>query len=152
MDQPLSDVEIRKYIPNVILYDQLNTQDVKLPVVILYETKQNFGHWTLLHETPEGVEFFDSYGKQPDSQFDHISKPFQKPHWLLELLKDLSINVPIHYNDYTLQSPSSSTCGRWCILRHQFHNSSIDEFARSIAETSTQLQLSPDQLVIQLTS
>jgi hypothetical protein len=151
MQNSLSDADIKKYIPNVIIYDELNNlKKISLPLVILYRTADNFGHWVLLHRTPEGVEFFDSYGEIPDTQFNKIPPRFQRPHYLTALLKDLNSSFQIHYNDYPLQGILSSTCGRWVILRHLLSYAPIDVFNSSVIEVSKNLDLTPDQLVTQI--
>ena len=161
MDIALSDSDIKRLAPNlsVILYDQLNHQDIHIPVVILYQTSDNYGHWVLLHDTVDNqgtkiVEFFDSYSGLPDSQFTKISQKFQRPHWLTKLLDELNAVVPIHYNDYPLQGTGNNiaTCGKWCILRDRFDSYTIDQFAQAIAQACDELHLTPDQLVTQLIS
>ena len=38
-------------------------------VILLYETKQNFGHYTALYyNNSKQLEFFDSYGFAPDQE------------------------------------------------------------------------------------
>ena len=36
--------------------------------ILLYETKENFGHWTCLIDRGQSFEFFDSYGFAPDAE------------------------------------------------------------------------------------
>lgn len=43
-------------------------------VILLYETKLNFGHYTALHYDNTGrLEFFDSYGLAPDAELKYAS-------------------------------------------------------------------------------
>lgn len=153
MDNPISDIEMRKYIPNVVTYDQLeHLTQLPLPLVILYITAfsppNKKGHWVLLHRTPEGIEFFDSYGYKPDREFNDISPKLHYPHYLDHLLH--RIKSPVHYNDYSFQSPISNTCGRWVILRNYFSRYKIDNFISAILEVSAAHSLTPDQLILKI--
>ena len=155
MNTALSDESIKKFIPNVVKYNELegispNKLLNNLPIVILYETEPNFGHWTLLHKLDNGnIEFFDSYGFKPDSEFKLISPEYQYPHYLMELLKKLSKLTQIHYNQYQLQSKANgvSTCGRWCILRRLYPDLDIDQFKEGIDNVVRGMGISNDQYV-----
>jgi hypothetical protein len=159
MFKALSDEDISKFISNIVKYDELKEINASkllanLPVVILYETGPNFGHWTLLHRLDNGnVEFFDSYGFKPDDEFYVIEKKYQYPHYLWKLLVDISkLILPdrIHYNEYHLQNSSDSrvaTCGRWVILRHALKDMDIDKFNNAINLVSKREGITPDELV-----
>jgi hypothetical protein len=159
MYEPLSDSDISRFIPNIVKYSELKDINPRkllneLPVVILYETGPNYGHWTLLHRLKNGnVEFFDSYGFKPDEEFYFIDKGYQYPHYLWKLLVDIKKLLGrngIHYNEYHLQSSSDrrvATCGRWVILRHLFNDVDIDAFNRGVIGLSGRLGISPDELV-----
>ena len=50
-------------------------------LVLLFESRNNYGHWTLLHRLKgkkNEVEMFDSYGLFPDEELDYIPKDFKK--------------------------------------------------------------------------
>jgi hypothetical protein len=155
MEKSLSDEEIRKYIPNVIMYSDLpnlSARDLlsRLPLVILYETRPNVGHWTLLHRTSDGVEFFDPYGFKPDREFEMIRPEYHQPHYINKLLREISDMIPLFYNQFSLQSrtPGINTCGRWVIARQMFSQYSIERFKRAIDQVSKQNNMSPDQLIV----
>jgi hypothetical protein len=156
MNVALSDDSIRGFIPNIIKYDELEGVSPErllrnLPVVILYETGPNYGHWTLLHKLGNGnIEFFDSYGFKPDKEFELMGREYQLPHMLMELLTKLSKLTQIHYNQYQFQSktPGVATCGRWVILRHMFNDVDIDRFKKAIEDSIRKLGISPDQFVV----
>lgn len=105
-------------------------------IVILFESKEGRGHWTLLFKRLNGnIEFFDSYGIIPDDQFDFIDSKFIKrkkivTNHLTKLL--FNSNKKIEYNDHPLQKIEKgvSTCGRWVILRYLKKNMNIDDFAK----------------------
>jgi len=158
ISKPLTGEDMKKYIPNVMLYtDLLKMSDENiyksLPIIILYETKPNYGHWTLLHKIPNGIEFFDSYGFRPDEQYKMISKKYQLPHKLKEFLIKMHDKMNIHYNDYMFQEigPKINTCGRWCILRENV-GGSIDDFAKKMSKLSIEKDMTPDELVSDMVS
>ncbi len=155
MQKSLSGTDIQKFIPNVIVYSELADMTVRelvdmMPVVILYQSSLNRGHWTLLHETPEGVEFFDSYSSMPDEEFKYIQA--QQPHYLARLLNELSNYVEIHFNSDQLQklAPNVNTCGRWVILRYLMGEYGIDDFVYGVRKLSSMMKITPDQLVTQI--
>ena len=142
MDKALSDSEILNIMPEatIILSPELKKlrRLPPLPLVILYTTAPNFGHWTLLHEVPDKrgrptVEFFDSYGMKPDDQLAFISPAYrresdQTKKELVRLLLGAGVGQDgepsLSYNEYKFQAPTHpdgtpvNTCGRWIILRY----------------------------------
>lgn len=150
----MSGNEITKWIPNVNLlrYSEFKKSDKlpRLPIIILYETKPDFGHWVLITKTPEGIEHFDSYGYEPDGEFEFIPEHFKKEsnQDYKYLLHILSKRDDVNYNQYKFQQDGDiATCGRWCIFRHMFNTLTTDQFANMVIKTSKQLQITPDQLV-----
>ncbi len=106
-------------------------------VVIIYLTKEHYGHWICVLEDIRGrIEVFDSYGIfKPDHELDLIDPKFKKisyqdQPYLSELLA--RSGKLIEYNDYQFQSfdDNISTCGRWCILRLIFKSKTIQEFQK----------------------
>ena len=153
MQKSFSNVEIEKYIPEVVLYEDLGKLTPeqlinKLPVAILYQETETYGHWTLLHKTPEGIEFFDPYGILIDKEFEQIE--WKQPHYLAKLLYKLSKSIPINYNQYKFQKkkPGVNTCGRWIILRSLLGHMPLDVFADMITKAALKLDLSTDQLSV----
>lgn len=159
MEKSLSDSDIRSYgINNVIQYEDLAKYSPQkllnnLPLVILYQTNENFGHWVLLHRTPEGLEFFDSLGYKPDAEFKFIGEGMQQPHYIAQMLYDLSKVENINYNPYIFQEDRKNvaTCGRHCIVRNMFSNYGIDDYAKGIFGASDKLGITPDELVVRMT-
>lgn len=96
--------------------------------IILYETRQNFGHWVCVFENGNNhIEFFDSYGYFPDDERDFVPTAFRKVGnidypYLTYLLYDS--NKHIHYNEYQLQEKGNNvnTCGRHVATRLAFKN------------------------------
>ena len=93
------------------------------PCVILYETKKNYGHWTLLLKIhPDTLELFDSYAYYPDQQLEFVGKEYRNKLTAYPHLSKLIINSPftnIISNNKPLQkfSKDINTCGRWVAVR-----------------------------------
>lgn len=123
-------------------------------LILLYETKRNFGHWTLVFEDNNGnIQHFDSYGYQPDKEQGFVPKEYKKNHYnkiphLVRLLYESG--QPIHYSQYKLQSPKKeiSTCGRWVALRLLLRNLDEDKFKKIM---TTPKGINPDYLVTMIT-
>lgn len=146
-DIPLSDKDIRDMMNeglikkfNVISYSELknynNIDQVLGPeniCFILYEWKPHYGHWCLLQRSGNLIEFFDPYGKFPDSQLEEIEEPFrtgsgQKEKTLSKLLLDS--DNELSYNQYPFQHLGNGvkTCGKWCVMRAFLKDLKLDEF------------------------
>ena len=154
MDKALSDSDIKPFISNIVRYEELARLDPKqllemLPVAILYQVGENYGHWTVLMRTSEGIEHFDPYGIIVDKEFKYLG--WQQPHYLAKLLYQLGEEgIVINYNPWRFQKMQKgiNTCGRWIILRSLFSNWGIDKFADVVEEVSTRLNLTPDEFVV----
>ena len=101
--------------------------------IILYETKQNYGHWTCIYEHNGTVYFFDSYGVIPNGQLKFIptelNKALEQDHkHLIKLLLDS--NKPVEYNEYRLQElkENVNTCGKWVTFRLKYPFVSVEDF------------------------
>lgn len=103
-------------------------------IFLLYESRPNWGHWTLVHKTsPDTVECFDPYGTNIDDQLYDIEPSFrllskQEIPWLSYLLYHSPYNID--YNEYQFQSNSSNikTCGRWCVVRLYYSYLPLEKF------------------------
>lgn len=155
MEKALSDSEIGGFIRNVVKYEELRTMSPEvllgmMPVAILYQVGSNYGHWTLLHRTSEGIEHFDPYGIIVDKEFKYID--MQQPHYLANLLYELGREgIVINYSPWKLQRMARgvNTCGRWIILRSLFSGWGIDKFAEAVMRVSSQLNMTPDEFVVE---
>lgn len=165
MNKSLTDKDIKYAIGNCIIlkysdlskFLHINELFIKKFVIILFETKFNYGHWCLLFKnTRNSIEFFDSYGLMPDSQLKYISSVFRKhnnmiyPH-LTYLL--LFCSNKIEYNNHIFQKSKNNiaTCGRWVILRCLFYNYNIDEFYE-IIKSKKKKNKTLDHLAVFLTN
>ena len=85
-------------------------------VILLYETKKNFGHYTaLLYDMNGDLEFFDSYGLKPDEELNYAT--YDDTPYLSNLLK--KYNKKYSVNTVKLQKfvRDINTCGRWTTTR-----------------------------------
>ena len=92
--------------------------------IILYETRENYGHWcALIRTSPISLEWFDPYGGAPDSELQFVPDYFRHeshqdyPH-LTALIANSRYRM-CEFNDIRLQQfkRDVNTCGRWCGLR-----------------------------------
>lgn len=87
-------------------------------LVILYETRDGYGHWTCLFKSAPGwVQFFDSYGYAPDEELKFVPKSMGCYPVLGELMR--RAGVQCMYSPYKLQAGGidMATCGRWVAFR-----------------------------------
>jgi hypothetical protein len=145
LTEPLSNVDIKKKLHghvNIIKYESLvnydNIDDILGEwgcCVILYELRNNSGHWVCLFKTKDNkISFFDPYALKPDDQLNFINVKFRLennsyyPYLTYLLYKS---PYPIEYNEYQLQdfnNKSLATCGRWCCCRLMFRDMSVKQF------------------------
>jgi hypothetical protein len=149
--------DVRRLAPGAIVMKYDGLQDYgrlpKRPIVLLYETEPNFGHWVCIVDTPEGIEHFDSYGILPDNELKWVPKGLrhstgQDVKRLLSMLYDTG--QKINYNEHRLQSKDAMTCGRWCALRIHFSYLPLEKFYRLIKTACKIYKLTPDELVAQV--
>ena len=166
MDKSLSNQDIENFLghsPNIIRYKDLkkfNSIDQALKngyVIILYETKQNFGHWVLVFKRNKNtIEHFDSYGIKPDDELDFIKPIFKiingtvKPYLTYLLLKS---KYKVEYNEFKLQkmAPNINTCGRWILLRLLLKDYDIYDFKKILDKKLKEYKINNyDELVVKL--
>lgn len=123
--------------------------------IILYETKENYGHWTCIFKVNKNtIEFFDPYGCVLDDELKYISDNFKQksgtdfPH-LTEMLYNSKYKVI--YNDYPLQKYKNdiNTCGRHVGFRLQMRKIPLEKYAKVMLKSG--FNMSPDDLVTILT-
>ena len=141
----LSDDDVLSLIDgqaNLITYSSLaninNIDDILKPYgacVILYLTEKGYGHWTCLFKrTKDKLEYFDSYGKEPDDGLDwDIPEYFRKEaHEDLPHLTCLLYHSPyiITYNHHAFQKKGKNitTCGRHVAFRLICRNMKLKDY------------------------
>lgn len=148
LSKSLSNVEIYKLLNNkinIITYPELlnyNTLDEALghynAFVLLYETQQHNGHWTLIFKLNDNtIEHFDSYGIIPDDELSFIKykyriKSNQDLPYLSQLIYDSGYNV--EYNEFALQKKihDINTCGRHVVVRLIYKDHNIYEYVNML--------------------
>jgi hypothetical protein len=124
--------------------------------VILYLTKSNYGHWTLLmkYQDKKGIEFFDSYGTNVDNELEWVPEDVKNNQGMrFPALSALLSKYcgPIHYNQYKFQGKGTSTCGRWVAHRSRMRELCIDCYKNYVQEYCSRRGISPDQAIVNLT-
>jgi len=95
--------------------------------IILYETKENFGHWTSLFIRSEGMlEFFDSYGFSMDSELNYAK--YNNTPYLSNLVKASNYKVVSGSQRLQKLKYDVNTCGRWNAIRIVLRNLNIAQF------------------------
>lgn len=137
-----------KHKANLMVYSELtkyNDLDKAMGkygcLILLYETKKNYGHWTCIIKRKSIntnkiiIEHFDSYALMPDDELKFVPEYFRDigkerlPH-LTALL--YNSGYPIEYNDHKLQEKmiDVNTCGRWVGMRINLKHLPIEEFIK----------------------
>lgn len=122
-------------------------------VVLLYETKTNYGHWTCLMKRGNKIEFFDPYGNEPDYIMDLIPKKnrnklgYDYPR-LSKLLVDSKYDIVYNSKQLQKMNKDTSNCGRYVSLRLIMQDYSLDEFIKMLKDKN----ISSDDLVTYLTA
>jgi hypothetical protein len=140
------------------LYEYSDIHEVLSPydnVVILYETKPQYGHWITVLKHPESntIEFFDSYGLFCDDQLDFISNRFRKENnEVYPKLSEMLYNsqYKIIYNKTQLQKyrQDISSCGRHVAFRIVMKDTPLHEYVKLLTDN----MYDPDTVVTYLTA
>ena len=154
MFRPLSGEEMMKAVPDakLITYHDLKRKKKidrvvpkRKPVILLYpqvESKDMIsGHWVCMFRNDQGLNYFDSYGNQPD-------KFWKKDPKLVKLL--LTCDGPMEYNENKYQGKNSEVCGRYCILRLLYKEFANNQF-KSLMDLGKKKYGSYDNAVLKLT-
>lgn len=141
--------------PDLVKFDDINELLGKWGAcIILYLTREDYGHWVCLYkQDKKTLCFFDSYALMPDDELNFAPINFRKTHdqmypHLTYLMYKSGYNID--YNNHRLQSnkKDTSTCGRWVGVRLAFRFMNNDEFADLFKNN----EISPDELVTALTA
>ena len=147
---PMSDADIKKYMPAVVYDEFFKKTNKKLPIIILYEQTPGYGHWCMIHDTIDNkekkcIEFFDSYGKT----IDHTQKVFNKKYnpKLVKWLMGSGKNIAFNQFQFQSDNPDIMTCGRHCIARNMFKKYSVEQYFKKMKKVSNMTGLSFDDIV-----
>lgn len=168
MSIPLSDSDIRDYLPNALIlkYSELDEYGdlynilpmIKSFCIILYEHSLNTGHWVCISRPKEGIaEYFDSYGGYVDSPLtwtpkDVLIKLGSGHPTLSRFFDDCPDKVVYSKIKYQKESNHINNCGRWCILRilKMKEGLDLDEFHKFCEDECKRLKLDMDKMVTYL--
>jgi len=107
-------------------------------LVILYETREGYGHWVcLIKRGINSLEFFDPYGFKVDEELNlinemHIRRNSEnqiQPH-LTALIQSGGYRVSSNLTKLQKFKKDVNTCGRWVALRILLKNMSIEKFTK----------------------
>jgi len=125
----MSYTELQKY---ETIDDLLNPHGA---VVLLYESKKNYGHWVgLFKYGRKEIQFFDPYGFDVDEELN-IGKPYYTRHnndenipHLTYLLKNSNYKVTHNYTRLQKFDSDVNTCGRHVACRLRFRETPLPEY------------------------
>ena len=170
---PLTDSDIRKYIPDIkiVNYDDLSKvnsivqllPNKKDAFILIYESQPNVGHWVCVIREDKKIVFFDPYGYRPDKFLSFTPKNMRKvlnqeiPHLTLLLNEALDLGFKVFFNEFEFQNrnkPSTATCGRHVVGVIKYFASrrkpTLDKYHKLIMKLSKTHQLTPDLLISKL--
>lgn len=135
--QPLSDGDIQRLVKTtVVRYPDLkkHSLDDLLKTgscVILFLTKNSHdGHWTCLIDHGSYLEFFCSFGTQPDGHFRWLSpargRKLDGPPVLGPMLR--ASKKPVVYNTFQFQNKAKADCGRHVVARIMHKDIDLDSY------------------------
>jgi len=120
-------------------------------VMILYETRQNYGHWIMLSKFKDSkgeyYEFFDPYGFQPDEELQFIDENVrdnlgESDYHLSSMLH--GNRVVVNHTRFQQFKEDVNTCGRHCIFRFLNRRMNLKQYTEFILGS---LHNNPDYLV-----
>ena len=91
-------------------------------VILLYELKENFGHYVaLFYNKDNDLEFFDSYGMKPDEELKYATYNLDNGvPYLTKLLDKRGKKVVVNTRKFQAFKHEVNTCGRWTSIRILF--------------------------------
>lgn len=124
-------------------------------VVILYETRHNYGHWVCLLKTGESsLEFFDPYALTIDQELNLDNELHLRHHQgaiaphLSTLIASSNFHVVSNTTRVQEFAEHVNTCGRHVAVRIRFRNLNLKQYIRMITGTKHN---NPDYAVSALT-
>lgn len=161
----LSDSDIHSYLPdvNIIMYNELsdyNSIDELLPnpnsyVILLYQDSENTGHWTCLLRQNNTVEFFDPYGKYPDTQLRWVDNEIREDlgitgKFISNLFNNSKLKVVYNTAPYQLSGVNVNTCGRHVVYRLLNRHLSLKNYHKYFKEETKKLNCNYDGVVAKI--
>jgi len=162
IESPLSDDEIKKYLPNtpIIMYSELpkfnNIEDILKTdgdcCVLMYQDSENTGHWCGLLRQPKRIEFFDSYGIYPDKQLSWVHAGTRhnigiNGKYLSNLFNKTPLKIVYNTEPYQKQGNEIATCGRHVVFRLLHKNLPLTKYHNMIRKETKKQGIDYDALV-----
>jgi len=99
-------------------------------VILLYEMRENFGHYVALFINGNGdLEFFDSYGFRPDEELKYATYNLKEGiPFLTRMLNKYDKKIVVNTKRLQVFKNEINTCGRWTALRILYKKKSLKEF------------------------
>lgn len=120
------DVVVYHNLPN---YQSLSDLCSKFgAVALLFELKENFGHWTALIEYDDHFEFFDPYGMKPDEELNYAH--YDNTPYLSQLIEKSTKPVRWSTNKLQVFKDEINTCGRWVATRIKMRQLDNNSFGK----------------------
>lgn len=145
----LSDGDIQSYLPDVKIYmysDLGNYRTIEdiLPnrdsyVIVLYQDSENTGHWTCMLRQDNIVEFFDPYGKYPDTQLRWVDNDIREDlgitdKFISNLFNNSKLKIVYNTAPYQHESNKVNTCGRHVVYRLLNRNLKLKDYHKYFKE------------------
>jgi hypothetical protein len=161
----LSDGDIHSYLPdvNIIMYNELsdyNNIEELLPnansyVILLYQDSENTGHWTCLLRQNNTVEFFDPYGKYPDTQLRWVDNEVREDlgitgKFISNLFNKSKLKIVYNTAPYQHSGANINTCGRHVVYRLLNRNLSLKDYHKYFKEETKKLNCNYDGVVAKI--
>lgn len=126
--------DITKGKCNIVVYHEIpkyNSVDDLLgefgACIILYETREDFGHWVVLMKIGDNqLEFFDSYGFQMDTELKYAV--YDNTPYLSNLVSKSSYDLKQNTVRLQTMAEEVNTCGRWASTRIVMRDMPLDKF------------------------
>ena len=160
---PLSDGDINRILKpdtKIFTYPDLENMnsiddafDSEGRCMMLYPTTSEYnGHWVCMIKRPNEIEFFDPYGKVPDTELEWVSAEkrramnIEKP-TLTRLFKESGYRITYNSHDFQKDNSDINTCGRHCIVRLLYKHLPLSAYIKMIKSSG----LSADEFVAGMT-
>lgn len=146
-------VSIHAYEQLTMMSDYTELFNGKDGCILLYETRHNFGHWVLLINMGDHVEFFDPLGIKMDQELKIVPEYIRAElHEDIPHLTHLLQNVHVVENTTQLQriDHEINTCGRHVVSRFKMYLDGFTDLPSYLRLFEKQKE-DPDMTVSKLT-
>jgi len=163
IEYPLSDTDINHLLhppTHVFIYPDLEMMnsideafDSEGRCMMLYPvSSETNGHWVCMIKRQNEIEFFDPYGKKPDTELKWMGSALRRElnleqPVLTRLFNESGYKITYNIHDFQGTGSDINTCGRHCVVRLMFKNLSLNDYLKMIKSTG----LPPDEFVSGLT-